>query len=436
MTSLSSLSKARIAGFASVAGTGALALLAVIEGATLWHVAVAAVPVGAGLVWMQIELGKARGALARAGLVCKQVSRGDFEQRLTHIRDKGEIGELLWSINELIDRCDAFVRESAASMDHVSRNQYFRRIVDTGMVGAFLLSAQRINAATHGIATKVGEFRKLADNFEIMVKDVVETVANSSTKMKAAAGTLGVTANGTSRRADAVASASDQASASVTTVAAATEEVASSIREIGTQVQRSSEITLSAVRETDTTHQTVQSLAVAASKIGEVVSLISEIAAQTNLLALNATIEAARAGEAGKGFAVVASEVKQLANQTARATEEITLQVTSIQTATHRAVEGMGGVGRTVREVNEIASTIAAAVEEQGAATREISASVQRASASTAEVAGNIHEVTAAAAETGHAADTVLKDATELSEQAAKLNIEVDRFFEGVRKVV
>jgi hypothetical protein len=44
--------------------------------------------------------------------------------------------------------------------------------------------------------------------------------------------------------------------------------------------------------------------------------------------------------------------------------------------------------------------------------------------------------VTAAAAETGHAADTVLEDATELSEQAAKLNIEVDRFFEGVRKVV
>ncbi|QEX20503.1 chemotaxis protein [Hypericibacter adhaerens] len=435
MTSLSSLSKARLAGLASAVFVAAFAGLAALDGTAPWHAAAVLLPLG-GIVWMLRELGRTRRSLARAQQVCKQVSRGDFEARLTDIRDKGEIGELMWSINELIDRSDAFVRESAASMDHVAHNQYFRRIVDTGMVGAFLLSAQRINGATDSIAAKVGEFRKLTGDFEIAVKDVVKTVAASSTEMKAAAGTLGTTANDTTRRADAVATASDQASASVTTVAAATEEVASSIREIGTQVQRSSEITLAAVREADATNETVHSLAAAAGKIGEVVNLITEIAAQTNLLALNATIEAARAGEAGKGFAVVASEVKQLANQTAKATEEITQQVASIQTATRRAVDGVEGVGRTVREVNEIAATIAAAVEEQSAATREISASVQRASAGTTEVAGNIHEVTAAAAETGQAAGTVLKDATELSEQAERLNMAVDRFLASVRKVV
>ncbi len=51
-------------------------------------------------------------------------------------------------------------------------------------------------------------------------------------------------------------------------------------------------------------------------EIANVSSAIQEIASQTNLLALNASIEAARAGEAGKGFAVVAEEIKKLSEDT------------------------------------------------------------------------------------------------------------------------
>lgn len=79
-------------------------------------------------------------AIGRALAVCKEVQSGNFEARITGIRETGELGELLWAINDIVDRSDAFVRESAAAMDHVARNVYYRRIAEPGMLGSYLTS--------------------------------------------------------------------------------------------------------------------------------------------------------------------------------------------------------------------------------------------------------------------------------------------------------
>ena len=275
--------------------------------------------------------------------------------------------------------------------------------------------------------------RQMADRFEADVKSVVAAVAQATTGMQRAAGEITTSVDGTSQRAAAAATASDEASASVNAVAAATEELASSVAEIGRQVTHSSQVADDAVVKAGQTTEMVSSLASAAEKIGDVLRLIGAIASQTNLLALNATIEAARAGEAGRGFAVVASEVKELANQTAKATEEIAGQVAAIQAATGDCVTAIGGISNTIREISGIATTIAAAVEEQDSATREIARSVQQAAAGTSEVSLNVTGASQSADQSRTLANNVATASSQLGQQAGALSRSVDTFLAGLR---
>ena len=274
---------------------------------------------------------------------------------------------------------------------------------------------------------------KMADEFERGVRSSLDGLAGAASDMRTTSKGMSSTASEASQQATSVAAVAEQASANVQTVAAATEELSSSVSEIGRQVTQSTEIAGQAVAEANRTNVTVQGLSAAAAKIGDVVKLISDIASQTNLLALNATIEAARAGEAGRGFAVVANEVKSLASQTAKATDEISAQVGAMQNVTTEAVQAIEGIGRTIGAINEITSAISVAVEQQGSATQEIARNVQEAALGTGQVSSNIAAVNHAAEKTGSASNGVLASAEQLSQQAAALRTDVDRFLANIR---
>jgi methyl-accepting chemotaxis protein len=277
------------------------------------------------------------------------------------------------------------------------------------------------------------DMRRLADEFQSAVGNIVDTVSSASTELEAAAGTLTKTAETTQSLSSTVAAASEEASSNVNSVASASEELAGSVNEIARQVQESSRIAGDAVKQAHKTDGRIAELSQAAGRIGDVVKLITAIAEQTNLLALNATIEAARAGEAGKGFAVVAQEVKALAAQTAKATDEIGTQIAGMQSATQDSVAAIKEISGTINRISEIAAAIAAAVEEQGAATQEISRNVQQAAQGTAQVATNITDVNRGASETGSASSQVLSSARSLSTESNHLKVEVDRFLATVR---
>ncbi|MEQ8837030.1 MAG: hypothetical protein RID07_09535, partial [Lacipirellulaceae bacterium] len=166
----------------------------------------------------------------------KRIVAGDFEARLTRISVSGPLGELLHLVNDLIDRCDAYVRESSACMGAVSENSYYRKIIETGMQGNFLIASQTVNHALDTMQNRVSDFALATDNFQKTVGQVVESVASASTELSASAETMDKTASDTSAQAEAVSDAASQASNNVQTVAAASDELTASIQEISHQV--------------------------------------------------------------------------------------------------------------------------------------------------------------------------------------------------------
>jgi methyl-accepting chemotaxis protein len=435
MMNLSSLSKAAFSIIAALAAVVIAAGLRLVGGAAMepWDSIAELLLTGGVLAFALWSLRRAGRSIREVSEVCIQAFKGDLEARVLGARDGGDIGRTQKAVNDMLDIVDAFVRESAASMDYVSQGKTFRKVLTRGLPGSFRNGAIVINAGTDSMDRRVRELAVMAQNFGDSMDKVVQSLAQAADELSSDAESSSAAAEETSRQASAVAAASEEASTNVQTVASAAEELSASITEITRQVTRSTQSTHQAVADAQHTDAQIKSLAEAAQRIGDVVKLISAIAGQTNLLALNATIEAARAGEAGKGFAVVASEVKNLATQTARATEEIGAKITEMQSATSQSVQAVQTISRTISEISEVASTIAAAVEEQSAATQEIARNVQQASAGTSEVSANITGISQAAAEAGQTSTRVSGASQRISGEVKTLRHEVDRFLATVK---
>ena len=121
--------------------------------------------------------------ILKASTVARAVASGNFEARVIEIDDASPLAALMHDMNNMIDRTDAYVRESAACMEYVEKNQYWRQIVETGMAGAFLNASKTVNGALGAMESKVEDFSVVAGNFEETVKQVVETVCGAAVEL-------------------------------------------------------------------------------------------------------------------------------------------------------------------------------------------------------------------------------------------------------------
>ena len=128
--------------------------------------------------------------IRKATEVCQAAAEGDLEARLLHIDAEGDLGRLLRAINHMLDVNDAFVRESVASLDCASRDQFHRRVLERGMQGIYRHAAQGINKATHAMhersdALKIAEDRRATLGAEIThFRTVCEDLASASDSMR------------------------------------------------------------------------------------------------------------------------------------------------------------------------------------------------------------------------------------------------------------
>jgi methyl-accepting chemotaxis protein len=383
-----------------------------------------------GLAAMLLQL---NGALSRLGAVSRRIADGDFEARLGGAEAR-QLGALCHDFNDMVDRCDAFVRESSAAMAAIRDDKYYRHILPQGLRGSLLIASRTINDAMAAIETRVAAFNANTADFEHAIGTVIDAVGAASSNMGDTAGSLSRGVSHAREQTLAVSAASEQASTNMETVAAATAELTASADEILGSVNRSASIAKTAVAASDHARDTVGSLSTATERIGEIVQLIEEIASQTNLLALNATIEAARAGEAGRGFSVVAQEVKSLAAQTANATRDISHSIATVQDTTRAAVEAISGIGRSIGEVDAITRQVALAVEAQTAATSEVARNIEQAFTGIRDISGNIQGVGANIGETEQHAGTALTASGTLAQQASTLGDAVRDFLRSLRR--
>lgn len=246
------------------------------------------------------HLNKVEREIKRITSTVGALAKGDFEVRLTKITEKGSLGDLQWRLNEMVDAVDAFIREATAAMEHVSRNQYFRRIIETGMQGALLSGAQIINRATQNVEDKMNGFVEVANDLDISLNRVVQQISTTAQDLTQSTDIMQCSVRATRQEVDSAVRDSNETSISVQTISAAAEEMSSCIREITQQMEKTSQVARSAVDESAQARAIINELTQMTDKIGEAVHIIKKISGQTNLLALNATIEAARAGEVGK----------------------------------------------------------------------------------------------------------------------------------------
>ncbi len=100
------------------------------------------------LMWfMFVYVRGVKHSVAEFSKIIKCARDGHTDNRIINIQEKGELGELCWDINDLLDQIEVFIREIRASVDFASKGKFYRSMIQTGLSGQYALNVSLVNKA-------------------------------------------------------------------------------------------------------------------------------------------------------------------------------------------------------------------------------------------------------------------------------------------------
>lgn len=268
-------------------------------------------------LWIYRTIMRAFNTLNQVHSLLLDTLGGKIHHRLINTRGLGEIGHVVWDLNDFFDMLEAYLRDIQESFKAASQGDYKRKPLIAGYPENFAKTIRNIHIALDEM--RINE--ELNQRNRLLSKLHTSNQSNLLNKLKINQQDLINLSEQISQVANQATQNCEDANRSLTTanrLAQNLQHMDQKMRSFGKQAESLDQASLS-IRET--------------------MSIIADIAEQTNLLALNAAIEAARAGEHGRGFAVVADEVRALAAKTSQTTEQVNEVVTRLSSSIQNIVQ-------------------------------------------------------------------------------------------------
>jgi methyl-accepting chemotaxis protein len=334
--------------------------------------------------------------VAETAAVVAATEANDHSQRIRVDDKTPEIARLCAGINSMLDGAEAQIamaetlRRAVAETEEVvaaaRANDLSRRIPLEGKTGEIRDLCWGINGMLDTMA------------------EVIRAIAEACSTISTASREIAMGNSDLSQRTEEQASSLEETSASIEELAGTVRQNADNAQQANKLAVSASETATRGGMVVSEVVQTMQSINQASRKISDIIGVIDEIAFQTNILALNAAVEAARAGEQGRGFAVVAAEVRNLAQRSANAAKEIKAlisdSVQKVDTGT-RLVDNAGStmddIVTSVKRVTDIMAEISAASQEQSNGIEQVAGTVAQMDKMTQQNAALVEEASAAA---------------------------------------